>query len=201
MLFSDTYKEITTNTKGIYKEKGSKFISYTFTVYNEKDIKNRIQEVKQNESGANHYCYAYILHPDQSIHRCNDDGEPNSTAGRPILKQIKANELTNILVIVVRYFGGIKLGIPGLIRSYGTSAMDAIKKSEIITKMILEKYAVLFEHEQMNDVMRIIKEYNLEIIQTDFQISCKLTFLVPKKKSNLVLKTFKNNHKIKIKYS
>ena len=201
MLFSDTYKEITTNTKGIYKEKGSKFISYTFTVYNEKDIKNRIHEVKQNESGANHYCYAYILHPDQSIHRCNDDGEPNSTAGRPILKQIKANELTNILVIVVRYFGGIKLGIPGLIRSYGTSAMDAIKKSEVITKMILEKYAVLFEHEQMNDVMRIIKEYNLEIIQTDFQISCKLTFLVPKKKSNLVLKTFKNNHKIKIKYS
>ena len=201
MLFSDTYKEITINTKGIYKEKGSKFISYTFAVHNENDIKTRIQEVKQNEIGANHYCYAYILHPDQSIHRCNDDGEPNSTAGRPILKQIKAKELTNILVIVVRYFGGIKLGIPGLIRSYGTAARDGINNSKIITKMILEKYVVLFEHEQMNDVMRIIKEYNLEIIQTDFQISCKLTFLVPKKQSNLVLKTFKNNHKIKIKYS
>ena len=201
MLFSDTYKEIKTNTKGLYKEKGSKFISYTFAVHNEKDIKSRIQEVKKNETGANHYCYAYILHPDQSIHRCNDDGEPNSTAGRPILKQIKAKELTNILVVVVRYFGGIKLGIPGLIRSYGTAAMDGIKKSEIITKMILEKYVVLFEHEQMNDVMRIIKEHNLEIIQTDFQISCKLTFLVPKKQSELVLASFKNNHKLSIKYT
>ena len=201
MLFSDTYKEIATNTKGIYKEKGSKFISYTFAVYNEKDIKTRIQEVKQNETGANHYCYAYILHPDQSIHRCNDDGEPNSTTGRPILKQIKAKDLTNILVIVVRYFGGIKLGIPGLIRSYGTAARDAINNSNIITKMILEKYVVLFEHEQMNDVMRIIKEHNLEIIQTDFQISCKLTFVVPKKQSDLVLKTFNKNHRIKIKYS
>ena len=201
MLFSDTYKEIKTNSQSIYKERGSKFISYTFSVYNEEEIKSRIQEVKKNETGANHYCYAYRLHPDKSMCRFNDDGEPNSTAGKPILKQIQKNELTNILIVVVRYFGGVKLGIPGLIRSYGTAAMNAIKSSEIITKMIKEKYVVLFEHEQMNDVMRIIKEHDLEIIQTDFQISCKLTFLVPKKQSDMVLESFKNNHKIKIKYN
>ena len=133
--------------------------------------------------------------------RFNDDGEPNYTAGKPILKQIEKYELTNILIVVVRYFGGIKLGIPGLIRSYTTSAINAIKNTEIIDKLIKEKYVILFEHEQMNDVMSLVKEYSLEIINTDFQINCKLTFLVAKKQSEVVLASFKNNHKIKIKYN
>ncbi len=201
MLFSDTYKEIKKNSQSTYKEKGSKFISYAFRVYSDLEVKTKIEEIKKKENGANHYCYAYVLHPDKSMLRFNDDGEPNYTAGKPILKQIEKNELTNILIVVVRYFGGIKLGIPGLIRSYKTAAINAIKNTEIIDKLIKEKYVILFEHEQMNDVMRIIQEYNLESIQTDFQISCKLTFLVPKKQSDMVLETFKNNHKIKIQYN
>ena len=200
MLFSDTYKEIKENSKSIYKERGSKFISYAYRVYSQNEIKQKLDEIKKTENGANHYCYAYILHPDKSTSRFNDDGEPNYTAGKPILKQIEKHELTNILIVVVRYFSGIKLGIPGLIRSYKTATMNVLKNTEIITKMIKEKYIVLFQHEEMNDVMRLVKEHSLEIINTDFQINCKLTFLVAKKKSEIVLKNFKKNHKLKITY-
>ena len=200
MLFSDTYKEISTNTKGVYKEKGSKFISYTFVVYNEIEIKSRLQEVKQIEAGANHFCYAYILHPDQSTHRCNDDGEPNSTAGRPILKQIKGKGLTNILVVVVRYFGGVKLGISGLIRSYKAAASDAISTTEIITKNIKEQYIVSFKYTQMNNVMRLIKNFHLEVISSDFQMKSNIIFAMRKKDSNKVINAFKQHHEIQIKY-
>ncbi|MBE37128.1 MAG: YigZ family protein [Flavobacteriales bacterium] len=201
MLFSDTYKEIEKNSKAIYKERGSKFISYSFLVYNESEIKKKLEEIKKKENGANHYCYAYRLHPDKSMSRFNDDGEPNSTAGRPIMKQIEKHDLTNLLIVVVRYFGGIKLGIPGLIRSYKTSTMSVLKESKIITKIIKEKYIVLFNHAYMNDVMRIIKDHELEIIHNIFDSNCKITFLVPKKKSDLVLRHFKKNHNLKITYN
>jgi len=200
MLFSETYQEIKKNSQAIYKERGSRFISYSFIVYNELEIKKNIEEVKKKENGANHYCYAYRLHPDKSMSRFNDDGEPNSTAGRPIIKQIEKYDLTNLLIVVVRYFGGVKLGIPGLIRSYRTSAINVIKESKIITKIIKEKYIVVFNHEYMNDVMRIIKEHDLEIIDNIFDLNCKITFLVPKKKSNIVLRHFKKNHNLKITY-
>jgi len=200
MLFSDTYKEIKENAQSIYKERGSKFISYAYRVYSKNEIKQKLENIKKTENGANHYCYAYTLHPDKSISRFNDDGEPNYTAGNPILKQIEKHELTNILIVVVRYFGGIKLGIPGLIRSYKTATMNVLEKTEIITKMIKEKYIVSFQHQEINDVMRLVKEHSLEIINTDFQINCKLTFLVAKKNSEIVLQNFKKNHKLKITY-
>ena len=191
MLFSYTYNEIKESKQSFYKEKGSKFLSYAFPVFNEKEIKNKIEVLKKIKNGANHYCYGYTLHPDRSLSRFNDDGEPNYTAGKPILKVIEQYELTNVLVVVIRYFGGIKLGIPGLIRSYRTAAINAIESADIITKIIKEKYVILFEHAQMNDVMRIVKEHKLEVINTDFQINCKLTFLVSKKKSDLVLQHLK----------
>tara|TARA_Y100000994_G_scaffold159683_1_gene130909 strand:+ start:4098 stop:4700 length:603 start_codon:yes stop_codon:yes gene_type:complete len=200
MLFSHTYNEIKNNSQALYKEKGSKFLSYALKAYNEQEIKKKIEEIKKIENSANHYCYAYTLHPDRSLSRFSDDGEPNYTAGKPISKVIAKFELTNILIVVVRYFGGVKLGIPGLIRSYKIAATNAIEKNQLITKIIKEKYTILFDHEHMNTVMQIIKNYNLEITNTDFQIKCKLTFLVSKQKSDLVLLALRKNHKLKIQF-
>ena len=199
-MFSDTYKEIKNPTKGLYKEKGSKFISYLFPVYSKEEVKEKLEEIRKKEHSARHHCYAYILNPNKSPQRANDDGEPSSTAGKPILGQIQSNDLTNILIIVVRYFGGVKLGVPGLIRSYKTAAADAISQGLFITRIVKEQYKVSFKYPLMNDVMRLIKEYNLEIVNTDFQIDCNLIFAVPKSKADNVVETFKKNHEIKIKY-
>jgi uncharacterized YigZ family protein len=199
-MFSDKYKEIKSATTGVYKEKGSKFIAYSFPVYSEENVKEKLEEIKKLEHSARHHCYAYILNPDKSAQRANDDGEPSSTAGKPILGQILSNDLTNILIVVVRYFGGVKLGVPGLIRSYKTAALDAISNSEIITKIIKEQFAVSFKYPQMNEVMRLVKEYNLEVVNTDFQIECNLIFAVAKSKSEEVVETFKKNYELTIKY-
>ena len=199
-MFDDKYKEIKSSTKGVYKEKGSKFIAYSYPVYSEQEVKERLEEVKKLEHSARHHCYAYVLHADKSAWRANDDGEPSSTAGKPILGQIQSNDLTNILIIVVRYFGGVKLGVPGLIRSYKTAASDVILKSSIISKTIKEHYQVNFKYPKMNDIMRLIKEYDLEVVNTDFQIECKLIFAVPKSKANDIVDTFKKNHELNIKY-
>jgi uncharacterized YigZ family protein len=199
-MFNDTYKEIKSHTTGIYKEKGSKFIAYAYPVYSEGQVKEKLEEVKKLEYAARHHCYAYVLNPDKSAWRANDDGEPSSTAGKPILGQIQSNELTNILIVVVRYFGGVKLGVPGLIRSYKTAAADAIANAFILSKKIKEHYEVSFKYPQMNDVMRIVKEFDLEVVNTDFQIECKLLFAVAKSKADDVVDTFKKNHELKIKY-
>lgn len=200
MLFSDKYKEIRSNTTGIYKERGSKFIAYAFSIYSEEEVKEKLEEVRKLEHSARHYCYAYILYPDNSVQRANDDGEPSSAAGKPILGQILSNNLTNTLIIVVRYFGGVKLGIAGLIRSYKTAASNVISKSTIISKTIKEHYQLDFKYQQMNDIMRIIKEYDLVIVNTNFQMECKLIFAVAKSKSEAIVSTFQKNHKVKIKY-
>ena len=200
MLFSDTYNEIAKDSKSTYKEKGSKFISYAFRVYDKNEIKKRIENLKKIEKSANHYCYAYILHPDKSMSRFNDDGEPNSTAGRPIIKQIEKHDLTNILIVVVRYFGGIKLGIPGLIRSYKTATINVLENTKIIKKLIKERYTILFKHKSINHVMQVVKKYNLEIMNSNFEVNCKLEFLVPKNISENVLQQLTSDHNIKIHY-
>jgi len=199
-MFDDKYKEIKSSTKGIYKDKSSRFIAYSYPVYSEEEIKEKLEEVKKLEYAARHHCYAYILNPNKSSQRANDDGEPSSTAGKPILGQILSNDLTNILIVVVRYFGGVKLGVPGLIKSYKTAAADAISQATIITKTIKEQYEVDFKYPQMNDVMRLVKEFDLEVINTDFQIECKLIFAVAKSKTDNTVDTFKKNHEITIKY-
>ena len=199
-MSKDKYKEVKSHKTGIYKEKGSKFIAYSYPVFSKEDVKEKLEEVKKLEHAARHHCYAYILNPDKSAQRANDDGEPSSTAGKPILGQILSNDLTNILIVVVRYFGGVKLGVPGLIRSYKTAALYAISNSEIITKTIKEQFVVSFKYPQMNDVMRLVKEYNLEVVNTDFQIECNLIFAVAKSKSEEVVETSKKNHELTIKY-
>ena len=199
-MFNDTYKEVENHTTGIYKEKGSKFIAYSYPVYSEQEVKEKLEKVRKIEYAARHYCYAFILHSDKSVQRANDDGEPSYTAGKPILGQILSNDLTNVLIVVVRYFGGIKLGASGLIRSYKTAAAEAILEANIITETIKEQYNVSFNYPQMNDVMRIVKEYELEIVNTHFQIECKLIFAVKKSKAKLIVEAFKKNHELKIEY-
>ena len=200
MLFSDIYKEVKFQSKGIYKEKGSKFIAYSYPVYSEEEVKETVEKVKKLEYGARHHCYAFVINPDKSACRTNDDGEPSSTAGKPILGQIQSNDLTNILIIVVRYFGGVKLGIPGLIRSYKTASANAISNATIITKTIKEIYELECKYTQIKDVMQIVKELKLEIINTNFQLDCQLIFAIAKSKANNVIDTFKKNHVLKIKY-
>jgi len=199
-MLNDTYKEVKDHSIGVYKEKGSKFIAYSYPVFSEREVKEKIEKVRKIEYAARHYCYAYILYADKSVQKVNDDGEPSYTAGKPILGQILSNDLTNVVVIVVRYFGGVKLGVSGLIRSYKTAASEAILNANIILKKIKDQYEVNFKYPQMNDVMRLVKEYDLEVVNTEFQIECKLIFAVQKSKTCLVVEAFKKNHELKIEY-
>ena len=201
MLFDDTYKEIKKNSTGYYTEKSSKFIAYAYPIYSVDTFKLKLQEIKKKENSANHYCYAYRLHPDKSEFRFSDDGEPAYTAGKPILKQIDYYNLTNILIIVVRYFGGIKLGIPGLIRSYTTASINAIEGSEFVTRLIQEKYIVFFEIQYIQDVMSFIKRHNLDILESSFNKKSQVIFLAPKTKSDLIRSYFNQYHKIELKYA
>ena len=199
-MFENTYREIEKPKRIVFKEKGSKFISYIFNVKSESEIKNKIKIIKRKEHSANHHCYAYILHPDKSAQKESDDGEPSSTAGKPILNQIKSNDLTNTLIIVVRYFGGTKLGIPGLIKAYKKAASQVISTCKIITKNIKEQYKVSFNYSQINNVMKIIKLFNLEIINKSLKTECSIIFTVKKDKADNVIKTYKENYHLKIEY-
>jgi len=200
MLFEDTYHMPTNTSEGIYKEKGSKFIAYAFPVFSEEDVKERLEEVRKKEHAARHHCYAYTLHPDKSAWRANDDGEPINTAGKPILGQIQSKDLTNILIVVVRYFGGIKLGIGGLITAYRAAAADVLDKVSIKKRYVKEIYELSFQYPQMNEVMRLVKDKSLEVVNQDFQIECKLTFSIRKSQADAVIAAFKKNHELTIKY-
>lgn len=200
MLFEDTYYMPTNTSEGLYKEKGSKFIAYAFSVFSEEDIKERLEEIRKKEYAARHHCYAYTLHPDKSAWRANDDGEPANTAGKPILGQIQSKDLTNILIVVVRYFGGVKLGVSGLITAYRTAAADALKQITIEKHFVKEIYEVAFQYPQMNEVMRLVKDKSLEVINQDFQINCKITFAIRKSQADVVVAAFKKNHELTINY-
>ena len=194
------FKEIKKPSTASLKIKGSKFISYSFNIYSKDDVKEKIAYLRKKEHKARHFCFAYILKNDKSIQIVNDDGEPSSTAGKPILNQIKSNDLTNTLIIVVRYFGGTKLGIPGLIKAYKKAASQVISTCKIITKNIKEQYKVSFNYSQINNVMKIIKLFNLEIINKSLKTECSIIFTVKKDKADNVIKTYKENYHLKIEY-
>ena len=158
---SDTYKSISLPSQGSYKDNGSKFLAFAFPVETEAQIKEHVAALKKEYFDARHHCYAYRLRYDYSVWRANDDGEPSSSAGRPILGQILSNELSDILIVVVRYFGGIKLGVPGLIRAYKTASADAIANSQICEKIATNEYSISFPYERMNDIMKVLKEFGL----------------------------------------
>ena len=200
MLFKNTYKEIIKDSVGYYKEKGSRFIGYCYIVKTEQEVKKKIEIIKKKEKSANHYCFAYLLNYDKSICKFSDDGEPSYTAGKPILGQIKSHELTNILIIVVRYFGGTKLGIPGLIRSYKNTTINAINNTEIVTKNIQEEYELFFKYSYLKGVMKQIKKWELVILENNFNLDCRIKILVSKKKSDIVFDFFNRHKSVEIKY-
>lgn len=173
---SDTFKTIQTSVEGvIYKEKSSKFLGYAFPVTSEEEIKQHLEAVKKEHFSARHWCYAWQLGYGKSQHyRANDDGEPNNTAGLPIYGQIQSFELTDILVVIVRYFGGIKLGVGGLIQAYKTSALLTLQEAQIIEKIITKTLIITFDYKDMNKVMRVIKERNLQIINQLMEMNCTL---------------------------
>ncbi|MBC7862566.1 MAG: YigZ family protein [Bacteroidia bacterium] len=183
MLFDDSYHTIKAPAEGIYKEKGSKFIGYAFPVKTEADCKEILLQLKKEHHSARHHCYAYRLGPDLQTYRANDDGEPNNTAGKPILGQIQSKGLTNILIVVVRYFGGTLLGVGGLIVAYRSAAAEAIANAEIVEEQILFSYSLTFNYENMNDIMRILKENHCKIISQDFGDENKISFSIRKSQS------------------
>lgn len=171
---SDCFKSIATLSTGLFKDNGSKFLAFAYPVTTEEEIKGIIQGLKKEYYDARHHCYAYRLGHTGAIWRMNDDGEPSSTAGRPIYGQILSAELSDILVVVVRYFGGIKLGVPGLIRAYKSSTADAIANATIIEKIATEPYRIIFDYLQMNSVMKRLKDLGLTPTDQQFNLSCSL---------------------------
>ncbi len=159
----DTYYTIQTPTEGLYKDKGSKFIAYAFPVENEAEIKERLDELRKKHYDARHHCYGWILGIDAENFRANDDGEPNHSAGDPILNQIRSHELSDVLVIVVRYFGGTKLGVSGLIQAYKEATREALQIAEKREVILKTKLTFHFEYEAMNDIMRIVKDLEVEV--------------------------------------
>jgi|TARA_B110000914_G_scaffold226420_1_gene251285 uncharacterized YigZ family protein len=200
MLFENSYNQLKKSSTGIYKEKGSKFISYAFIVKDKNEINYYLNQVKKKEHGARHFCYAYILNPDKSVIKVNDDGEPSSTAGRPILGQINSNNLTNTLIIVVRYFGGIKLGISGLIRSYKNAAYNSIKNNKIISLEIKEIYTVKYNYNDIDFIMKNIKKYDAKIISQENNINSEITYSISINKADILKKIFLDNHKINVEF-
>lgn len=183
MLFSDTYLTIEKKSDIIFKDKGSKFLCFAFPVENEQQIKDALFQLKKEHPQANHHCYAYRLGADKLNYRANDDGEPSNTAGKPILGQIQSKDLTNILIVVVRYFGGTLLGVSGLINAYKTSAAEVIQNSTIVEKQILFNYSIHFSFEQLNDVMKLMKQLDCKITQQNFDTNCEIQFSIRKANS------------------
>ncbi len=174
----DTYKTILASSEGIYTEKRSKFIAAALPVRTVEEVKAYLETWQKKYYDARHICYAYMLGYERKDFRANDNGEPSGTAGKPILGQINSNELTDILLIVVRYFGGIKLGTSGLIVAYRTAAAEAIAAASIIEKTVDEVVTVLFEYPFMNDVMRIVKEEGPEIVEQSYDIDCRMSLRI-----------------------
>ncbi len=175
---NDTYKTISKPTEGLFKDRGSKFIAYAYPVNSEDDIKEALEAVKKEHHQARHHCYAYYLGPRRELYRANDDGEPSNSAGKPILGQLQSYDVTNLIVVVVRYFGGVKLGVGGLINAYRSAAADALEKAKIVEKTINATYRVDFAYDNTSEVMRVINELNLNIVKQEFEIACKLWFEV-----------------------
>jgi uncharacterized YigZ family protein len=175
MKESDTYKTIKSVSRGLFKDKGSRFVSSAFPVSEESEVKLIIEELRREHHEARHHCYAYVIGSDSDKWRSNDDGEPSGTAGRPILGQIRSFGITNTLIVVSRYFGGTLLGVSGLINAYRSAAESALSNAEIIDHIIHECHEIFYPYPAMNDIMKIIKEENIEQSGHSFDLECRIT--------------------------
>lgn len=195
----DTYQTLAAPAPEIlYKEKNSKFYGYAFPVTSEEEIKIHLEQLRKQHHGAVHFCYAFQLGTDTIYYRANDDGEPSNSAGMPIYGQIQSFGLTNVLVIVVRFFGGVKLGVGGLISAYRTAAQMVLQEAEIVEKTIDIYYKVSFDYKNMNKVMRIIKENNLEIVAQRMNESCEIDLATRKKNAEKIFDIFNHLFEIEI---
>ena len=197
-MFDDTYRTIKGTAEGLYKEKGSKFLAFAFPVRTVEEVKSHLDKLRKDYFDARHHCYAYILGPRKDAFRANDDGEPSGTGGRPIYGQLLSADLTDTLIVVVRYFGGILLGASGLANAYKVAARDAIEHAEIIEKTIDIRYRLHFEYALMNDVMRIIKEFGLTPQNQDFNLDCRLDVEVRQSQSVRFYDAIANLRAVKI---
>lgn len=200
MLFSDTYLTIEKPAEIIFKDKGSKFLAYAYPVQNEQQIKDILLQLKKEHHTANHHCYAYRLGADKLNYRANDDGEPSNTAGKPILGQIQSHDLTDIFIVVVRYFGGTLLGVSGLINAYKTSAAEVIKICKIIEKQIMFQYTVQFPFEQLNEVMKVLKQMDGKITKQNFDNQCEIQFSIRKGNSEACEEKLKKINELNLAY-
>ena len=200
MLFDDTYRTIEKPAEGLFRDRGSKFLAFAYPLNNEGELKEILAGLKAAHPKANHHCWAFRLGIDRSVFRINDDGEPSGTAGRPILNNLLSKDLTNIVVIVIRYFGGTLLGVPGLINAYKSATEDAISQAVIVQKTVNDVYIIKFDYLQMNEVMKIIKEDELTIISQDFDTECSINVAVRKTLVNLVLGRLDKINGVTVKY-
>ena len=182
-MFDDTYKTLAAPSEGLYKEKGSKFLAFAYPVHTIDEVKAHLEQLRKDYFDARHHCYAYILGPRKDAFRANDDGEPSGTGGRPIHGQLLSADLTDTLIVVVRYFGGILLGASGLANAYKTAARDAIDHAAIVEKTIDCRYRFSFAYETMNDVMRILKEFDLKPENPNYALDCTLEVSVRQSQS------------------
>jgi uncharacterized YigZ family protein len=198
-LFLDTYKTFELSTEEIlFKEKNSKFFGYGFPIQSDEEVKPLIDILRKKHFGAGHFCFAYQIGSEKIKFRANDDGEPSNTAGMPIYGQIQSYGITNVLIVVVRFFGGTKLGVGGLITAYKTAAQLAIENATIIEKTIDVTYILSFDYKNMNKVMRIIKEKNLEIVNQKMELSCEIEIKTRKKNAEMIFDIFDNLFEIDI---
>ena len=181
-----------------FKDRGSKFIAYTFPINTANDFKQRMADIKKEHSKATHHCFAYRLGLDGNDFRVSDDGEPSGSAGRPILGQIDSKQLTNVLIIVVRYFGGTLLGVPGLINAYKTSAALALQVTPVVRKPVEVNYSLQFDYTLMNEVMTIVKQCNCTIVNQEMQLFCRVTVAIPKNRLEEVLYKLKAIHRLEM---
>ncbi|MDX1544750.1 MAG: YigZ family protein [Christiangramia sp.] len=197
----DTYQSITNpSPEVLFKDRNSKFFGYAFPVKSEEEANTYIEELKSKHHKARHWCYAWQLGKEEENYhyRANDDGEPSNSAGMPIYGQIQSFDVTNILVVVVRYFGGVKLGVGGLINAYKTAAQMALEESDIIKRTIDEVFVVKFDYPEMNKVMQVIKQNNLNVIDQKLEIDCKMYISVRKKDAEQIYSKFDNTYKVEI---
>ena len=200
MLFDDTYKTIAAPVEGIFRDRGSKFLAFAYPIQSENQIKEIIARLKTEYPKARHHCWAMRLTIDRSVFKLNDDGEPSGTAGRPILNTLLSKDITNVLVVVVRYFGGTLLGVPGLINAYKTATEDALNNALIIEKTVNDIYTISFDYLQMNDVMRLVKDADLQIIEQQFDNNCSIQVSIRKTQVNTVLAKLDKITGVKAKY-
>ncbi len=200
MEVKDTYRTLDFPSEEVlYKEKNSKFFGYAFPIFSEDEAKEILDDLRKQHHSARHWCYAFQIGTEKIYFRANDDGEPSNSAGMPIYGQIQSFEITNVLVVVVRYFGGVKLGVGGLISAYRTAAQMALEVSEIVEKTIDIHYLVTFDYKNMNKVMRVIKEKNLDIVSQKMEMNCEIEIKTRKKNAEMVFDIFSNLYEIGIK--